>query len=244
MILEVIPVGPLQCNCVILGDEGTGEALVIDPGDEPDRVVEALKRLSLRPRLLLHTHAHIDHVAGTAGVQEALGVEAALHPGDGFLYDILDIQAQMVGMAAPRKVDSTSHLKDGQAVAWGACEGEVLHTPGHTPGSVCLYVPETDLEIGSAGGEAGAVMGAEAGEEPGAKGEPRRPLLLSGDTLFSGSIGRTDLWGGSFEEIMASIRDRLLVLPDTTLIVPGHGPASTIALEKVRNPFLRDLRSG
>lgn len=243
LILEVIPVGPLQCNCIILGDQSTKEALVVDPGDEPERILAILGKHGLRTRMILHTHAHIDHVGGTAHMQRALEADVALHPEDRFLYDGLDMQAQYLGAPPPPTTDVTMDLKDGQAVAWGKHEGEVLHTPGHSPGSVCLYVPETNVRSGSSRDSAmGRMVHPGAHLLPPADIPRSLPLLLAGDTLFWGSIGRTDLWGGSYEEIMKSIRERLLVLPSESLVIPGHGPVTTLEKEKGHNPFLQDLR--
>jgi glyoxylase-like metal-dependent hydrolase (beta-lactamase superfamily II) len=242
LILEVIPVGPLQCNCIILGDQGTKEALVVDPGDEPQRILQVLEKHGLQTRMIFHTHAHIDHVGGTAQVQKALEADVAFPPEDRFLYDGLAMQAQFLGAPPPPKTDVTADLKDGQAVAWGKHEGEVLHTPGHSPGSVCLYVPETDVRSGSHGGsEASRQLFPGSTQLPPTDSPRALPLLLAGDTLFWGSIGRTDLWGGSYEEIMKSIRERLLVLPSESLVIPGHGPVTTLEQEKGHNPFLQDL---
>jgi glyoxylase-like metal-dependent hydrolase (beta-lactamase superfamily II) len=242
LVLEVIPVGPLQCNCIILGDQKTKDALIVDPGDDAGRILEVMEKHGLKARMILHTHAHIDHVGGTAEVHEALEADVALHPQDRFLYDDLKMQAHYLGAPPPPKTDITKELKDGQAITWGQHEGEILHTPGHSPGSVCFFVPETQVRSASPGatGESRIVL-------PGSTRLPPSdtlrslPLLLSGDTLFWGSIGRTDLWGGSYEEIMTSLRERLLALPGESLVIPGHGPVTTLEQEKGHNPFLQDL---
>jgi glyoxylase-like metal-dependent hydrolase (beta-lactamase superfamily II) len=210
MIVSVVPVGALQCNCTILGDPGTGEAIVVDPGDQVDKVLAALRRHGLRCTAILNTHAHIDHVGANQPLKEATGAPVMLHEADLPLYDNLRVQAEWMGGLIPEPVraDIDRHLGQGDRVQAGALTAEVLHTPGHTPGSLCFHLPGTE------------------------------PLLLSGDTLFAGSIGRTDLWGGDFDQEIASIRTRLLTLGDATRVIPGHGPETTIGWERRRNPFL------
>jgi glyoxylase-like metal-dependent hydrolase (beta-lactamase superfamily II) len=219
---------------VILWDPETREALVVDPGGEPERILEVLRANDLHPRMVLHTHAHIDHLSGTARIHEALGCEVALHPGDRFLHEHLEEQAAWAGLPCPPRTPLTAELRDGQAVRVGGAEAEILHTPGHSPGSICLYFPERArprVELDPRLRLPGVPEG--SGENV--------PLLLSGDTLFWGSIGRTDLWGGSYEEILRSIRERLLRLPDPTLVIPGHGPPTRLQDEKRGNPFLQGL---
>jgi hydroxyacylglutathione hydrolase len=210
MLVTVVPVGALHCNCTILGDPGTGEAIVVDPGDEVEKILAALRRHGLRCTTILNTHAHIDHVGANHALKEATGARVMLHEADLPLYDNLRIQSQWMGglIPEPPRAEVDEHVTQGDRVAAGPLVSEVLHTPGHTPGSICFYV---------------------AGAEP---------LLLSGDTLFAGSIGRTDLWGGDFDQEIASIRTRLLTLGDTTRVIPGHGPETTIGWERQRNPFL------
>jgi glyoxylase-like metal-dependent hydrolase (beta-lactamase superfamily II) len=219
MIHEILPVGWLQCNCSILGDAETREALVLDPGDEVERVLEVLRRYSLRVQAIVSTHAHIDHVGGLQKLHEATGAPVLMHGDDLELYRHLDEQAAWLGVPPPPAAKVDQLLREGDTVRWGGYAASVLHTPGHTPGSVSLYLPE----------HAGGVVAAEAG----------KGMLLAGDTLFAGSIGRTDLWGGSFEEILRSIHGKLLALPDETLVYPGHGPATTIGEERDSNPFLQ-----
>lgn len=210
MLVSVVPVGALQCNCTILGDPASGEAIVVDPGDEVEKVLAALRRQGLRCTAILNTHAHIDHVGANQPLKEATGAPVMLHASDLPLYDNLRMQAEWMGglIKEPLRAE-VAHVADGDRVTAGAVSAHVLHTPGHTPGSLCFHV-----------------------EEEGA------PLLLSGDTLFAGSIGRTDLWGGDFDQEMHSIRTRLLTLDDTTRVIPGHGPETTIGWERRRNPFL------
>ncbi|MBI1941174.1 MAG: MBL fold metallo-hydrolase [Acidobacteria bacterium] len=211
MIHEILPVGMLACNCSILGDEATGEAIVIDPGDDIERVQEILARHNLTPKIIVATHAHIDHVGGIAKLQKATGAAVLMHREDLPLYQNLAMQAEWLGVKPPGVVEVDRFLKEGDAVRCGSLALEVLHTPGHSPGSLSLHMP----------------------------GERRR--IFSGDTLFQGSIGRTDLWGGSFDRILRSIHETLLRFPDETPVYPGHGPATTIGDERELNPFLRGL---
>lgn len=207
-LAEVVRVGPLACNCAILVDEVSGLAAVVDPGDEPARILAALERADARAATLLHTHAHFDHIGGTADVHRSTGAAIRLHPADGFLYDILVEQGRLFGFRFDEPAAVTAPLADGEEIAVGASSIRVIHTPGHSPGSSCFLV----------GGET--------------------PLLFSGDTLFRDSIGRTDLWGGSFPTIERSIRERLYRLPDDLAVVPGHGEETTIGREKKHNPFV------
>jgi hydroxyacylglutathione hydrolase len=207
VILESFAVGPFQCNCTILGDGKTREAIVVDPGGEADRILAALARHGLRATAILHTHAHLDHLGATQAVKDATGASVLLHPEDLFLYENVAMQARMLGLPLVEVPPLDAHLAHEQEIRFGDIPTVCLHTPGHTPGSVSFLIPD-------------------------------QGLVLSGDTLFLGSIGRTDLPGGSFETIIESIRARLLPLPDETRVIPGHGPATTIGQEKRTNPFL------
>ena len=211
MIHEVFPVGMLACNCSILGDESTGDAVVIDPGDDIERVQQTLAKHSLRAKYIVATHAHIDHVGGIEKLKQATGAAVLMHESDLPLYQNLALQAEWLGVPTPGITDVDQFLKEGDLLHWGTLSLEVLHTPGHSPGSISLHLP----------------------------GENRR--ILSGDTLFQGSIGRTDLWGGSMDEILRSIRNRLLIFPDQMPVFPGHGLPTTIGAERERNPFLQEL---
>jgi hydroxyacylglutathione hydrolase len=225
LIHKVIPVGMLQCNCSILGDEETGEAIVVDPGDDADRILEILRRHNLKPRAIVITHTHIDHVSGLAQVRRAIDAPVLIHEADLDLYRHLDEQAQWLGVATPETVSIGSFVKEGDTLRWGGYAARVLHTPGHTPGSISLVVEEQAQPIDAA---------------PSDQDHPIiSPTLLSGDTLFQSSIGRTDLWGGSHPQIIRSIREKLLVLPEETLVYPGHGGTTTIGEEREFNPYLR-----
>jgi len=225
LIHETLPVGMLQCNCHILGDAETREALVLDPGDEIKRIEAILVRHKLTVRAIVSTHAHIDHVGGIAKLVRATGAPVLMHEADMPLYQHLDVQAAWIGVPTPETAKVDQFLRDGDSVRWGAFEARVLHTPGHSPGSVALYLP-SEQPVSVPGALAAA---AEA------------PRLFAGDTLFAGSIGRTDLWGGSLEEILESIREKLLRLPEETIVYPGHGPTTTIGEERESNPFLRGV---
>jgi hydroxyacylglutathione hydrolase len=209
MIHEIIPVGVLACNCSIVGDETTGEAVVIDPGDDIEQVRAILSRHNMRVKYIVATHAHIDHVGGIEKLKHATGGTVLMHERDLPLYQNLSIQAAWLGVRPPEVVEVDQFLKEGDALRWGSLALEVLHTPGHSPGSLSLHLP----------------------------GENSR--IFSGDTLFQGSIGRTDLWGGSFDEILRSIHNQLLIFPDQTPVFPGHGAPTTIGEERASNPFLQ-----
>jgi hydroxyacylglutathione hydrolase len=208
MIHEVLPVGPLQCNCSVVGDEATREGLVIDPGDNVDEVLAIVRRHGLTVKQIIITHAHIDHVGGAMKLKQATGAPILLNQNDLDLLKMLDVQAAWIGMAPPGAVTVDVPLAPGDTVRAGSLAATVMHTPGHTEGSVCLYLPT-------------------------------EKLLLAGDTLFAGSIGRTDLPGGDFQKIMRSLHTQVLALPDETVVIPGHGPATTIGEERQTNPFLR-----
>lgn len=210
MIHEILPVGVLACNCSIFGDEQTGEALVIDPGDNIDEILHRIARHGLRVTGIFVTHAHIDHIGGAAKLKDLTGAPVYLNDRDLPLYDQLDWQAAWLGVMTPPRTSVDVSPRDGDTVRVGRAEFTVLHTPGHTPGSVSLWLPAESK-------------------------------LIAGDTLFRDSIGRTDLPGGNSRLILASIRDKLLTLPEETLVIPGHGPETTIGREKEYNWFLRGL---
>jgi glyoxylase-like metal-dependent hydrolase (beta-lactamase superfamily II) len=208
MILETFPVGPLQSNCTILGDEESGEAIVIDPGDEADRIYRRLTELGLKLKQILLTHAHIDHVSGALPLQRLTGAPILLNDADLPLLHMMETQASWIGVLAPETAPPDQNLADGLTVGLERYPAQVLHTPGHTQGSICLHFAPLKL-------------------------------LIAGDTLFAGSIGRTDLPGGNSAQIIDSIHSRLLSLPGETRVLAGHGPETTIAQELRSNPFLR-----
>jgi hydroxyacylglutathione hydrolase len=206
-ILETFPVGPLQCNCTILGDPVTHDAIVVDPGEEISRIQRRLTELGLKLTQILITHAHIDHIGGALRLKRLTGAPIFLNENDLPLLKMMEMQASWLGVETPETAPPDENLTDGQNVGLKNYSARVLHTPGHTQGSVCLYFKRLDL-------------------------------LVAGDTLFAGSIGRTDLPGGNPKQIMASIHGRLMGLPEDTTVLPGHGPITTIGEEKQRNPFL------
>lgn len=230
MILQMLTVGPFQSNCYILGCPETHEALVIDPGDDPERIAADLARLHLTPVAWLHTHGHIDHVGASGALKSRLGGEILLHRADLPLYEAVPDQGDAFGLPIPEMAPVDRFVAEGDVVAWGRARGTVLHTPGHSPGGICLRVSGELMEM-----EGGGRL-ATAGHGPG-----RPDWVFTGDLLFYGSIGRTDLWGGSYEALMESIRTKLLPLPDETVIASGHGPLTTIGQEKRINPFVLEL---
>lgn len=210
MHVETLSVGPLGCNCSIVADLEAKRAVVVDPGGDLERIEERLRALGVKVDAIVHTHTHIDHVGCTSELQQATGAAASIHEADRFLYALLPVQAALVGTSTPRKADVDGALVDGRTLRAGDLELAVVHTPGHTPGSCCFVVTQ--------GGET---------------------RVFAGDTLFRGSIGRTDLWGGDSDAILRSIHSRLLTLPDDALVVTGHGEGTTIGEERAHNPFLR-----
>jgi hydroxyacylglutathione hydrolase len=211
-ILETFTVGPLQCNCTLLGDREAGEAIVIDPGDDVARIHRRLTELGLKLKQILITHAHIDHVGGALKLKKLTGAPMLLNENDLPLLKMMEMQAAWIGVPTPETAPPDASLEDGLRVGLDRYPAEVLHTPGHTQGSVCLHFV------------------------------PLR-MVIAGDTLFAGSIGRTDLPGGNGRQIIDSIETRLLALPDETKVLPGHGPATTIGQERRSNPFLRSIHS-
>ena len=210
MIHEILPVGVLQCNCSIFGDEISREAIVVDPGDHIDEILAILAKHSLKVKCIVITHAHIDHVGGAAKLKAATGAPVLMNARDQELYDHLDVQASWLGMEPPSRTGIDAEAKESTTLTLGPAEFRIIETPGHTQGSVSVWIPAENK-------------------------------LVAGDTLFRNSIGRTDLPGGDGRQILRSIEDKLLPLPEETIVIPGHGPNTTIGREKDRNPFLRGL---
>lgn len=210
MLIETFPVGLLQCNCTILACEKTKEALVIDPGGDAERILEIIAHYDLRVTHLLHTHAHLDHIGATRVLKEKTGAPIYLHQGDEKLYYLLKTQGALFGFPTEDPLPIDHFFQDGQKIAFGEESTLTLYTPGHTPGSCCFQVESEKKEF-----------------------------LFSGDTLFKNGVGRTDLWGVSHECLIHSIKTKLLPLSEEMIVVPGHGPKTTIGEERDRNPFLQ-----
>ena len=208
MIHEILRVGSLQCNCSILGDEVSKEAMVIDPGDDIPRIQAVLAKHQLKVKQILITHAHIDHIAGAQQLKQLTGAPIFYNQLDLPLVEMMEMQAGWLGIPTPEVAPPDDSPVDGQTLSVTGIAGTVLHTPGHTEGSLCFHIPE-------------------------------HSLLLAGDTLFAGSVGRTDLPGGDSRTLIHSIHSRLLTLPDTTIVIPGHGDSTSIGEERQSNPFLQ-----
>jgi len=204
-------VGPLQCNCSIIGDPATHEAMIIDPGSDADQILEKLVGHKLKAKLIVITHGHIDHVGGAMSLRKRTGACVLMNQSDEDLLRMLDVQAAWLGLQSPGTVKIDSHIQDGSCLKIGNIEALAIHTPGHTEGSICL------------------LFSAEK-------------TLIAGDTLFAGGIGRTDLPGGSHEKILSSLQRCILPLPDDIVVIPGHGPSTTIGNEKKYNPFLSNFQ--
>ena len=211
MILDQLVVSPFQSNCWIFGCDETLEGVVIDPGDEAERILESVENYGLTIKYLIHTHGHLDHVGATAAVQRETDGLTLIHEADQIMLDNLPAQAALFGGGDPEIPTVGQYIKEGDLISFGRYGLSVIETPGHSPGGICLKLE---------------------GKEQG---------VFAGDTLFKGSIGRTDLWGGSYEQLLDSIRDQLLALDDDTPVFPGHGPQTTIGAEKRNNPFLHGL---
>jgi glyoxylase-like metal-dependent hydrolase (beta-lactamase superfamily II) len=208
LIRKTFSVPPLGCNCSIIGDPVSQQAIVVDPGGAAERILREVRELGLTVTRILHTHAHFDHFLASGEMKNATGAALCLHEDDRELWDMLEMQCRAFGVPYVPVPPPDYWLKDEEKVSVGQVTAIALHTPGHTPGSMSFHVPEGSV-------------------------------VLAGDTLFRGSIGRTDLWGGDFDAIERSIRDRLYTLDDSTLVVTGHGPETEIGWEKQRNQFVR-----
>ena len=210
MRIETFPVGPLACNCSVLVDEVSHAAVVIDPGGDFGGIRARVEQAGANVVAILHTHTHIDHVGATAELKRWTQAPARIHEADRSLYDLVPVQGELLGLPAPQRCELDGDLTDDLVLYAGSIEIAVLHTPGHTPGSVSFVVRGDDA-----------------------------PIAFTGDTLFRRSIGRTDLWGGDGRAIVRSIRNRLFTLDEATRVVAGHGAPSTIGEERAMNPFLR-----
>ena len=208
IIVETIPVGPLQCNCTILGDLLSRKAIVVDPGGDAEILLERLVELNLQVERIIHTHAHLDHFLASGKMKEATGAKLALHREDLFLWDMLEDQCRMFGIPFESTPPPDQWLENEEEIDLNDLQGKALHTPGHTPGSMCFLFES-------------------------------QKLLIAGDTLFQGSIGRTDLWGGDFKKIEKSIQEKLYTLDEETSVITGHGESTSIGHEMRANSFVR-----
>jgi hydroxyacylglutathione hydrolase len=210
MIHEILRVGVLQCNCSILGDETSREAIVIDPGDDIPRILAILAKHQLTVKQILITHAHIDHIAGALKLKQITGAPVLYNQLDLPLVKIMDVQASWFDLPTPEVLPPDDSLEDGRVISITGLTGNILHTPGHSPGSICLHLPAENM-------------------------------LIAGDTLFAGSVGRTDFPGGDARQLIRSIYTKLLPLANSTIVVPGHGGNTTIGAERASNPYLQSI---
>ena len=204
MIIQSLVVGPIQANCFILGDEKTQEAVVIDPGDEAQRILAGLQKQALKLKYIINTHGHFDHVGANKALKEKTGAPILIHRAEAPLLAQLSSSAAVWGMQVDDSPPADRLLEDGDKISFGEITLEVIHTPGHSLGGISLYTPKD---------------------------------LFVGDTLFAGSIGRTDFPGGDYDQLISGVRTRLFVLGDDVKVYPGHGPATTIGQERRYNPF-------
>lgn len=206
MIFDTLPTGPLDVNCYIVGCEITRKAAVVDPGGDVDRILALLAKHHLQVEWIINTHGHFDHIGGNRQLVEKTGAELMIHHADRSLLARGGEHAAAFGLSTDSSPEPSRELAHGDILKLGELSFQVIHTPGHSPGGICLLIND---------------------------------VLIVGDTLFAGSIGRTDLPGGDYQLLINNIKQKLLVLPDTTRVYPGHGPMTTIGLEKQQNPFLQ-----
>lgn len=207
MRLQILPLGPLGANCVIVWDEASKEGFVVDPGDEPEIILDFIKKHGIKAKGIICTHAHFDHVGALTEIKEQTGARVMLHEAELELYIGVSDQAAFWGYDLEPLPQPDVLLDDGDVIEADNFSFRVIHTPGHSPGGICLY---------------------------------GQGFLISGDTLFAGSIGRTDFFGGSMKEIKESLK-KIASLPPDTAVIPGHGPATTIGDELKENPFYQEL---
>ncbi len=208
MIHKILPVGALQCNCSILGDPTTHVATVIDPGDDISAILLELEKDQLKVEQIIITHAHIDHVGGAVRLKKLTGAPIYMNQLDLPLLQMMDVQAAWLGISPPEVQSPDVSAEDGLQLITAGESARILHTPGHTQGSICLHVPG-------------------------------QSLLVAGDTLFAGSVGRTDLPGGDFPTLLRSLHHTVMQLPEQTRVLPGHGAWTTIGQERESNPYLQ-----
>jgi hydroxyacylglutathione hydrolase len=210
--IEMLPVGMFQSNCYVVSCSDTREGVIIDAGDEADLILNTIDRLHINVKGILQTHAHVDHVSALDELVPALSVPVYMHGDELPVYGVISQQAAMFGLQPPRTVTIDKIIEDGDVIPVGRLTARVIHAPGHSPGSVCYFF---------------------ADESP--------PRIFVGDVLFKGSIGRTDLPGGSYGTILETLTNVFLPLPDDTIVYSGHGPETTVGDEKKFNPFLAPL---
>ena len=208
LIVETLAVGHIQCNCTILGDPVSRKAIVVDPGGDAEMLIARLVELDLQVERIIHTHAHLDHFLASGKMKEATGAKLALHRDDLFLWDMLEEQCRMFGIPFEKPPPPDQWLEHEEEIEVKGVQGKALHTPGHTPGSMCFLFE-------------------------------KQKLLIAGDTLFQGSIGRTDLWGGDYQQIEKSIQEELYTLDEETSVITGHGESTSIGYEMRSNSFVR-----
>jgi hydroxyacylglutathione hydrolase len=207
MVRKTFPVGVLGCNCTIIADEEAGEAIVVDPGGEPEAIIKFCSELNVTIKKIVLTHGHFDHILAAHTIRSHSHAEIYLNEGDRWLYENIDQQGTLYGFQFEKIGTYDQNLEHQQIHNCGDLHIETLHTPGHSPGSVCFHIESENL-------------------------------LLAGDTLFAGGVGRSDIWKGSHADLISNVKKHLLVLDEKTVVVPGHGPETSIGVELRTNPFI------